>query len=91
MAKKYKYQYWHIVTKINPDRPDLNIEIGNCVSNKYIRNGLWETFNMKYGKFSWMCEAEYIGRTDTDMPKEQKLEKLKEFKEKWESSNSKLK
>ena len=85
MTKKYKYQYWHIILKSYDDR----FPVGDCISNKYKMDyRAYEIFNMTTGKSKIVCEVEYIGRTLTDMPKDEKIAMLKEFKEKWQTSNS---
>ena len=84
-----RYQYWHIILKSYDDRfPE-----GDCISNKHKMDyRAYEIFNMSTGKSKIVCEVDYIGRTLTNMPKEEKILKLKEMKEQWKyKSNSELK
>ena len=73
MAKKYKYQYWHIILESYDDR----FPAGSCISNKYKMDyRYYEIFNLSIGKSKIVCEVDYIGRTLTDMPKDEKIKKL---------------
>ena len=71
-----KYQYWHIILKSYDDRfPE-----GAVISNKYKMDYRdYEIFNMFTGESKIVCEVDYIGRTLTDMPQEEKILKLKEM------------
>lgn len=68
--RKYKYQYWHLITKSF----DKQFTEGALLSNKYkMKYNKYETFNLLTGKSSVKCEVKYIGRTLTDIPIEKKL------------------
>ena len=76
--KKYVYQYWHRIDRVGPAYKG-KVKVGNAISHSFKREGRWETVNLKTGRFSWSCECTYLGRTRTDMPKEEKIRKLEEW------------
>ena len=73
--KKYKYQYWHLITKSF----DKRFPKGEFLSNNQKMNYKgYEIFNMKTGKSKIVCHVEYVCRTLTDLSTEEKIKILKE-------------
>lgn len=88
MTKKNKYQYWHIILKSYDDR----FPVGCFLSNNYkIDYKNYELFTSSTGKSNIVCEVEYVGRTLTDMPEDEKLVKLEEFQNERKFSNPETK
>lgn len=74
-----EYEYWHVITKINPNLTDKEkgeLKVGLNINNQYRKEGRWEFMNMKTGESHWKFEVDYIGRLQKGLSKEERLRQI---------------